>query len=131
MNNTISLDMIPDKHILIVDDTEDIRELLVTIFSGEAKVSTAVDGAEALDMVSKNYYDLIISDVEMPRLNGIDFYSHAVKRDKNIKKKFMFFTGSIDKQMRDFIHQQKIYYLPKPSPINKIKLKVNVILNKN
>ncbi len=131
MSAAVSLDTLPERHILVVDDTEGIRDLLVAIFSDEARVSTAVDGAEALDMVANTDYDLIISDVEMPNLNGIDFYMYAIKKKNNIKNKFMFFTGSIDEQIRGFIHRQKIYYLPKPSPINEIKLKVNVILNKN
>jgi CheY-like chemotaxis protein len=131
MSAAVSLNTLPEKNILIVDDTEEIRDLMVTLFSDEARVSTAVDGAEALTMVDHTNYDLIISDVDMPNLNGIDFYMHAVKKNNSIKNKFMFFTGSIDKQMREFIRESHIFYLPKPSPLHEIKLKANIILNNN
>ena len=131
MEAAISLNMIPDKHILVVDDAEDIRDFLVTLLSDEAKVSTATDGAEALAMVRNNCYDLIICDIDMPNLSGIDFYSLAIKKNMELKNKFMFFTGSIDSRMRHFIHQQQIFYLPKPSPISEIRMRAKVILNKN
>lgn len=131
MGAAISLNAIPDKHILVVDDAEEIRDFLVTLFSDEAKVSTAVDGAEALAMIRNNCYDLILCDVDMPNLNGIDFYSLAIKKNMELKSKFMFFSGTVDSHMRQFIHQQQVFYLPKPSPIREIKMRAKVILNKN
>ena len=59
--------------ILVVDDERSMRELLELVLkrAGYA-VHTAENGTLALDHVRQNVYDLIISDVKMPDINGID-----------------------------------------------------------
>ena len=59
-------------HVLIVDDSEVIRKILVALFSKHGHLcETAKDGLEALDKIEKNRYDAVITDFEMPRMNGI------------------------------------------------------------
>ncbi len=71
--------MIKEK-ILIVDDEEGIRELLSDFFRTEGYLcDTAKDGAEALEKFRNNGYDLIISDIRMPVMGGLELL-------KNIKK---------------------------------------------
>ena len=69
--------------ILIVEDNDDIRQLLVTLFSPYYRTSTAVDGREALEMVADEKPDLVLSDVLMPHMSGIDL-CRAIKRDFSI-----------------------------------------------
>jgi len=58
--------------VLLVDDSEEIRRLLVTVFSRHGHhCETAKDGLEALDKVKEKSFDAVITDVEMPRMNGI------------------------------------------------------------
>jgi len=57
--------------ILIVDDNSEIREVINILLSGEGyEVSEAGNGAEALEKIRQEEYDLIILDVMMPGLNG-------------------------------------------------------------
>src|SRR5919202_69892 len=59
--------------ILIVDDERSMRELLELVLKREGyAVHTAENGTRALELVRQNVYDLIISDVKMPDINGID-----------------------------------------------------------
>jgi DNA-binding NtrC family response regulator len=59
--------------ILVVDDERSMRELLELVLKREGyAVHTAENGARALDLVRQNLYDLMISDVKMPDINGID-----------------------------------------------------------
>lgn len=59
--------------ILIVDDEKEIRDLIDIYLKGEGyKTLKAEDGEEALDVLSKNEVDLIILDIMMPKLNGIE-----------------------------------------------------------
>ncbi|MEG0371527.1 MAG: response regulator transcription factor [Clostridium sp.] len=59
--------------ILIVDDDKEIRKLLEISMSTEGyKIYTAEDGIQALEVMDKNDIDLLILDVMMPRLNGIE-----------------------------------------------------------
>ncbi len=71
--------------ILIVDDDEDIRELLMYNLKREGHdVSCAENGLAALDMIQSNIPDLIILDVMMPKMDGIEFCDH-VKADPSKK----------------------------------------------
>ena len=60
--------------ILIIDDERAIRSTLKGIFEDEDYLAdTAEDGAIALEMVAKEHYDVIFSDIKMPNLDGTEF----------------------------------------------------------
>lgn len=63
-----------DTPVLIVEDDRAIRSLLVTMFrrSGIA-AHTASDGAEALDLLGKSHYSVLLLDAMMPRMDGYEF----------------------------------------------------------
>lgn len=68
--------------ILIVDDEEMLRNLLVKILVQEGyDVDTAENGEEALDKLSQTPYDLLISDIKMPKMNGFELL-------KNVRSKY-------------------------------------------
>ncbi len=57
--------------ILVVDDREDVRELLVVVLSGADRVVDAAgNGTEALRWLERDRYDLVVSDLKMPELDG-------------------------------------------------------------
>ena len=59
--------------LLIVDDSDDMLQFLSGNFSQQYQIATAHDGIEALDLLSKQQFDLIISDWMMPRMDGAEF----------------------------------------------------------
>ncbi len=61
------------KTILIVEDNEDLKNLMVGILSLEYKIVTAANGIEALEMINNEDISLIVSDVMMPEMDGIEF----------------------------------------------------------
>ena len=70
---------IMNKKIFIVDDQEEIRELLSESFQEEGyKTFLAEDGIKALELFKENEIDVILSDIKIPNLDGIEF-SKAVK----------------------------------------------------
>lgn len=72
------------KAILVVEDSITSRMLLKGILeSAGYKVKTAVDGAEAFTTVRAEYFDLVVSDVEMPRMNGFDLTA-KIRADKKL-----------------------------------------------
>jgi len=81
-----------DLTLLLVEDNDDLRESLQRNFSKYFKhVDTAIDGADALKCYndykkkSSNYYDIVISDILMPNLNGIEMTKAIFKIHKNQK----------------------------------------------
>ncbi|NQZ06174.1 MAG: response regulator [Algicola sp.] len=66
--------------ILAVDDQRTIRELVSVVLKAQGhQIDTAEDGLKALQLAKENKYDLIISDVNMPNMNGISFVGKVRK----------------------------------------------------
>lgn len=64
--------------ILVVDDEEMLRELLAKILVKEGyEIDTACDGENAQEKLRQKKYDLMISDIKMPRMNGFELLKIA------------------------------------------------------
>jgi len=62
-----------DYRILIVDDEESLREVLTIMLHREGyQVESAADGAQAASRLEESRFDLVISDIKMPKLNGLE-----------------------------------------------------------
>ncbi|WP_430813782.1 hybrid sensor histidine kinase/response regulator transcription factor [Carboxylicivirga sp. RSCT41] len=59
-------------HLLIVEDDDELRDYLSSLLQENYNVHSAINGREGLKMANDNDYDLIISDVMMPEMNGIE-----------------------------------------------------------
>ncbi len=116
------------KKILIVDDTENNLTLLKDIFSGRFSVDTAQNGEEALVKIGSAHYSAIITDVEMPKMDGIAFYKKALEIIPGLSERIVFYTGEISKDRLAFFHQNRLKYLVKPAPINKIRAFVSKMI---
>ena len=71
------------KSILVVDDEEIIREFLLEVLGEDYQVSTACDGDEAIQKIKTTKYDLIITDLKMPRVSGEEVVKFAREQDPN------------------------------------------------
>jgi DNA-binding response OmpR family regulator len=78
------------KKILVVDDEPDLSILssLVLEYNG-FKVDTFTDPQEALSNYKPGYYDLVILDIKMPRIDGFQLYDEIKKKDQNAKICFL------------------------------------------
>ncbi len=73
------------KHILVVDDSITVREMERKLLENRGyKVDVAVDGMEGWNAVRVGHYDLVISDIDMPRMNGIKLV-HNIKSNPQLK----------------------------------------------
>lgn len=83
--------------ILIVEDEENLRQNLSFIFEKEAfEVQAVGDGAVAKDLILNNIYEIILCDVKLPNINGLELLS--LKKDLDYESKFVVMTayGSIE-----------------------------------
>jgi DNA-binding response OmpR family regulator len=79
------------KKILVVDDEENIRFILDDLLNTDYAVSVAANGREALALIDKTVFDLIITDLVMPEMNGIELVI-AVK-NKTPSQKIIAMSG--------------------------------------
>lgn len=104
-----------EKKTLIIEDDGLNTKLLKIIFKKVSRVETASDGREGLDKLRKEYFDLIISDVEMPYMTGIELLKEVRKADPEIANRFLFFTGTANPDHINFMKDNNLNYLNKPS----------------
>jgi two-component system sensor histidine kinase and response regulator WspE len=73
------------KRVLVVDDSITVREVQRRLLeSAGYEVEVAVDGADGWNAIRSSQFDMLISDIDMPRMNGIELVRH-VKQDANLK----------------------------------------------
>lgn len=115
--------------IMVVEDEEDLLDLMVDTLSPYYNVMTFDNGRTACDHLDEYPWELIISDLRMPVMNGMEFYEEAVKRNPSLKDRFMFITGdTYDYQVKEFLERNKVAYLRKPFRITELKETVSMRL---
>jgi len=73
------------KRVLVVDDSITVRELERQLLENRGyTVDVAVDGVDGWNAVRSGRYDLVVSDIDMPRMNGIQLVAH-IKEDARLK----------------------------------------------
>jgi DNA-binding NarL/FixJ family response regulator len=114
--------------IIVVEDDDDVREELVEILSSLFKhVAEAKDGCEGLEYIQKYKPDVLISDISMPCLDGLDMLREVKKAHKDIVA--IFTTAFSEKNyLLDAINIQANGYLLKPIDVDELikKIKDNI-----
>jgi two-component system chemotaxis response regulator CheY len=81
------------KTILIVDDSESIREVVSFTLENEGyKVLVGIDGQDAIKFFDGSEIDLLITDLHMPNMDGIDLIKEVRKMDKYQRMPILFLT---------------------------------------
>lgn len=117
-------------HILIVEDDKELSELFSTILVKNGyKTSSAKDGVEALDVLDKEYIDLIITDIMMPNMDGFELIQAI--RDAQFTLPVLMITAKEsfqDKQHGFLLGIDD--YMVKPVNVNEMVLRVGAILRR-
>ena len=116
--------------ILVVDDEKSMREFLAIVLKKEGyAVTVAAHGAEALAAIEKDIFDLILSDVRMPGLSGIDVLK-AVKATSPSTIVVMMTAFASTESAVEAMREGAYDYLTKPFQIDEAKLLVKNALEK-
>ena len=114
--------------ILVVDDEELIRTLLTEILSMDGHdITTAEDGRQAIDLLDRQEFDLVITDMVMPGLNGVEVLRAAKSIDPEFPVIVMTGYPSVDTVIR-LIRLGAAEYITKPFNIDIVRVTVAKLL---
>ncbi len=86
------------KRVLVIDDSLTIREVERDLLESRGyHVDVAVDGMDGWNAVRTSHYDLVITDIDMPRMDGIELV-HAIKQDLHLKSTPVMIVSYKDRQ---------------------------------
>ena len=120
--------MTPHERILVVDDEEQMRDLLAKVLERKGyEVSVCGDGAEALALLEREPADLVITDVRMPGLNGMEALRAIKELNPEIVVLIMTAFGSIDQAVQA-VKEGAYDYINKPFKIDEILLTIQKAL---
>lgn len=119
------------KNILLVDDNIELRNFLQDSLQKHFRITVAGNGREGLAKVEAQAPDLIISDVMMPEMDGMEFCRHIKQDQHTMHIPFIMLTArnALEAQLEG-IGSGADSYLPKPVSINLLLLTINNIFNR-
>ncbi len=111
------------QRLLIVDDEQGIREVLQAILETRGYIITSAgNGIEALDCLKRDRFDLVISDMCMPEMDGERLYEALHERHPTLAKRMLFVTGdTVSARSRTFLERTGSRWLSKPFNIRDVE----------
>ena len=120
------------KKILVVEDGKIIRQLLKRVLEKDGhSIAVSFSAEEALKMTAKSQFDLIIADIKLPKMDGIEFYKLLIQIRPELNRRFIFISGAIPQIVIDFAKKTGNRYLQKPFRQFAIRQMISDIFNDN
>jgi two-component system, NtrC family, nitrogen regulation response regulator NtrX len=117
--------------LLIIDDEKAIRKTLTEILSFEGyKIDEAADGEEGLKKFKEKTYDLILCDIKMPKLDGIEFLQKAVEINPDIPIIMISGHGNIETAV-EAVKKGAYDYISKPPDLNRLLITIRNAMDKS
>jgi two-component system cell cycle sensor histidine kinase/response regulator CckA len=111
------------RRVLVVEDEEVLRKLKQEIIRSHfgCSVDVAANGAEGLALAAQGGYNLIISDIRMPEINGIELYLRLRELQPDLAKRFLFVSGHAgDKQIDTEVKRWNVPLVAKPFSVTNL-----------
>jgi len=129
MNNSLKKNKTGKPVLLIAEDNADMRNFLASNFNTDYEVLTANDGIEALEQLKKYEIHLIISDLMMPRLDGLEFCKAIRSNILFSHIPFVLLTAKTDLDTKiDGLNLGADSYIEKPFSIHHLKAQINNLI---
>ena len=118
------------KRILVIEDEPIISRVCVkTLLNDGFEVDIASNGLVAMDMANKSVYDLYVSDIRTPKMNGIEFYQHLIAKNPDLADNVIFTTGDVlSTDVKEFLQEASTPFLPKPFTPEELRAVVRKVL---
>ena len=116
--------------ILVVDDDTIVQEFLTEILREEGHEVEIIDnGNDALEKFESEDYDLILLDIKLPGMSGIELYEHLQKKAKSLTRKVIFITGdTMSTDTMVFIKSSQTPYITKPFNVEELMKSIDRVL---
>ena len=120
----------PGRDILVVDDEPKITEFIAEALGADGhRVDVVHDGMEARRRLQDRHYDLIITDLKMPRMNGRELYEDLLRRSPEMASRVIFSTGdTVSRDTAEFLQGLGDRYLAKPFRLAELQAMVDRVL---
>lgn len=119
--------------LVIVDDEKNIRDGLTNCIDwdsyGISVVATASNGVEALQLVKEHSPSIVISDIRMPKMDGLELAAKIGEFDKNIQVVFISGYADVDLLKSAFKHQV-VDYILKPVDLKELESLISTIVGR-
>ncbi len=121
----------PRRHVLVVDDEEPVGNLLARLLQDLGHQTIVVtSGADAMEAINQNQFDMVLTDIKMPGMNGFELYQNIKQRDPALANRLVFITGdTMSAATQARIIQNGNPYLAKPFDIERLEAIVRTILS--
>lgn len=116
--------------ILVVDDENDILLIVRTALKDEYEIETATNGPDALEHIAESVPDLIILDMMMPEMDGMEVLEKIRADARTARVPVIFLTGVSERsRIREALDKGTQYYIVKPFKHQDLLNKVALALN--
>lgn len=116
--------------ILIVDDEKAIRKTLGEILSYEGyKVEEAADGEEGFKLFSEKTFDVVLCDIKMPKMDGIEFLQKVSEKNADVPVIMISGHGTIETAV-DAVKKGAFDYIAKPPDLNRLLITIRNALDR-
>lgn len=117
-------------NILIIDDERAIRNVLKDILSNEGfKVEEAADGEEGLNKFNAGSFDVVLCDIKMPKLDGMEFLQQVIEKGVDTPVIMISGHGNIETAV-DAVKKGAFDYIAKPPDLNRLLITIRNAMDK-
>ncbi len=110
------------KLILVVEDNIENLELVISILERKNyKLMTAMDGKKAMELVNKHCFDLIILDILLPKINGIEILKRLISTQNSNTPVIAVTASYMNEEEMAFLLEKCVRYFLKPFNINQFQ----------
>ncbi|MBL7772598.1 MAG: sigma-54-dependent Fis family transcriptional regulator [Chitinophagaceae bacterium] len=117
-------------HILIVDDEKSIRKAVVDILQNEGyKTDEAIDGLEAYNLIKAKKYDCVISDIKMPKMDGLELLEKLKNESVEVPIIMISGHGTMETAV-EAVKKGAFDYIEKPPDLNRLLITIRNAIDK-